>query len=286
MSRFYTSLIVMAISIYCVIAYPTSCKGYRFPIIPDSISDPDSRATYVVSHFWDNAETEAMTDAHVLETFFYALGKVPKNVRINAVNYLIDKCIGDTDRLSTVAWYIDFHLGSPESIYRDDTLYLQAQRHIVESPFPDEYKIAPRNRIELLSKNGKGEPAPDFTFTDGEGHQRNLSDIPMPCMLIFADSECGRCCQEQKRLRDELLELRNNGWNIITVYLDGIIPEYARDLPETESVPDTFGHILEDDLYVVRRLPSVYLIDRNKRILEKEINLNEISIHHILTNSN
>ncbi len=279
--------ILLALTAVCggeIMLPATRGCGYELPAVPDSIIGLNSRAVYAVNHFWDNAREEALTEPQVIETFFYALEKVPGDVRQKAVADLIDRCIGNLDRLSLIAWFIDFYIGSPESTFRDDRLYIEAQRHLLDSPIPDEYKIAPRWRVELLTKNEIGSLAPDFSFTDKDGSIRKLYDEPMPCVLIFASSDCGQCRHEQTQSQDVLRKLRRSGWNIISVYLNGHIPDYAASFTEIEAVADIGNYILENDIYVARRLPSVYLIDRNRKIIAKEIRLSEVST--LITKSN
>lgn len=281
-----TRAILILIALICRTGFPASARDgmeFVFPAIPDSITDSGKRAEYVVCHFWDNALDADYTDAVVMETFFYALGKISQKERIIAVNNLIDSCIADLDRLSVVASFVDFHLGEPESPYRNDSLYLQSQRHIVDSEVPEEYKLAPRHRIELLTKNPLGAVAPDFTFRQKDGRIMRFAQVQMPCALVFAASECGRCRDELIKYSPDLHSLRLNGWTVLTVYLDGKIPPYTSDFSDIEVVADIGNNILENDIYVARRLPSVYLIDMDRKILEKELLLKDI---HLLNQPN
>lgn len=279
---------ILIAMMFCVGIHSSAAKQgeYVFPAVPDSIAGASDRAIYAVEHFWDNSTPEAMMEAKVMETFFYALGKVPESVRLRAITDLLDRNCRDLDRFSQIAWFVDTFIGTPDSIYRDDDLYVAAQRHIVCSSIPEEYKITPRWRIELLSKNKVGDDATDLVFRDVSGQLLSLYGQSFPCVLIFADSGCEQCRQEQELYAPDLLKIRQSGWNIIVVYLDGTIPGDAVDAKNSVPVADIDNNILENDLYVVRRLPSAYLIDSHKKIVAKEVKLQELYRMIMTTNSN
>ena len=271
-------LFLLSVMVYWGSANATSPvhHEYQFPVIPDSIVVPAERAAFLVRHFWSNSPIEAMVELQTMQTFFYALSKVPYTIKKEAVAITIDKASTDVDILSVVAYYIDCFIGSPESEYCDDELYLESQRLIISSPVPDEYKIAPRWRVGLLSKNPIGSKAPNVPFYDTDGNASDLYSQVMPCVVVFANSECLQCHEELTQFSAELGQMRQLGWNVIVVYLDGIIPVYAVEAKSVLLYADVDNYILENDVYVVRRLPSVYLLDSEIRILVNELRLRDV----------
>lgn len=244
---------------------------YRFPTVPDTITDSKERTEYVVKHFWENSPSETCLEPQTMETYFYALTKVTFKVRCESVFKLIDDNICNLDRLSVIGFYLDSFVGNPESDYWDDDLYLASQHYIVNCSIPEEYKITPKWRIELFSKTAIGKDAPNVVLKDIYGNTTDLYHQKMPCLLIFANSECERCKNEQSLYSTEIKEAHKMGWNTITVYLDGVIPPHA----STSAFADIDNHIIDDNVYVVRRLPSVYLIDSNKKIVARELKLSD-----------
>lgn len=272
------SLVIFIMLCLCVGRIDAEIKTvYRFPVVPDSIIDMDGRVSYIVTHFWDDSPLEAMREPQTMETFFYAFSKTSQEVKRTAIRNLIDKCVVDTDLYSEVGYYMDFFIGTPESEYWDDDSYLYSQRYIVESPLPDEYKVAPRWRVDIISRTAIGTMAPDIPLRDSKGNMSSLYEQKMPCVIIFADSGCDRCRHEQIGHYDEMKRIGQFGWNIITVYLDGVIPSYA-DGPDNPSFSfmDVDRNILDNDIYMIRRLPSAYLLDNGKRIVAREIKIEDI----------
>lgn len=220
---------------------------------------------------WENSPLEAMMEPLAMEVFFYTLSKVPFETRCEAVYNVLDINITDLNRFSLIGQYLDLFIGSPDSDYWDDELYLASQRHIIHSAVPDEYKVTPKWRIELFSKTTIGNEAPNIPLKDYNGNITDLYSQHMPCLLIFANSDCEACQRELTRYNEELQALCKTEWNTVTVYLDGTIPSYAN----SASFADIDNNIIDNDIYVAGRLPSVYILDRRKKIVARDISLQD-----------
>lgn len=260
-----------------------SSSTFQFPVIPDSITDRQERLEYVADHFWDNSTNNELLNYPNLETYFFTLSHIEKTKKLHLLNKFVSQCMTDTATYPVISYAVDFLLGSPDSEYWDDTAYLYVQNLILESNLPEEYKIAPRWRIDLLSKNAVGDLAPSTELIDSEGKIIEIRKLKMPCILIFADSDCNRCEEELSASQNILLELHNSGWNIAVVYLDGIIPQYTFKFNIFAPYSDTEQRILENDIYVARRLPCAYVLDSEARILARELKL--LDIKNEITNT-
>lgn len=258
--------------------------AYKYPAIPDSIISVSDRQSYLALHYWDYAEEKDFYEPTIAESFFYILSKTSSEPKEAALKHALELSYHDYNRLSMVTFYIDFFIGTPESEYWDDELYLFSQKCIIESNVPEDFKIAPQWRIEVLSKNPLGSIGPDMQLADEQGTVTFLSKLKMPCAVIFASSDCERCKEEQELFASNIEEIRIKGWNVITVYSGDNIPTYASSI---NSVPylDIGKCIEKNDLYIVRRYPSVYLFDKDFKIVGKELKLQDILNHksHTLT---
>lgn len=273
MRRTLLSNILLSIGLFMF----ASSNTFQFPIVPDSIVNRQERLEYVAKHFWDNSTNNELLSYPNLETYFYTLSHIENTKKLNLLNEFVNKYMTDTISYPVISYAIDFLLGSPDSEYWDDNAYLHVQNLIIESELPEDFKIASRWRIGLLSKNAVGELAPDVELCDSIGRITEITELRMPCILIFADSDCNRCEDELIASQDILSQLYDRGWNIAVVYLDGIIPQYAIKLNFLMPYSDAKQRILGNDIYVARRLPCAYILDSDARILAKEIKLMNIN---------
>jgi len=253
---------------------------YTYPAIPDSVSAPEDRLNYLATHFWENANEHDIYEPHVMESYFYVLSKAGPDIQKSAIKSLLESSFSNSDRFSTIAFYVDFFIGTPDSEYWNDDLYLYSQQCIIESSLSEEYKIAPQWRINLLSKNAIGSIGSDIHLSDINGHETLLSKLKLPCAVIFANSDCEQCKDEQIAHSADIDKIVNSGWNVVTIYINNIIPPYASELHSTPYA-NTDNSIAEDNLYVVRRLPSVYLFDKDFKIIGRELKLQNL-LHEVL----
>lgn len=255
-------------------AAPTA-SAYAFPHIPDSISGEADRTMFLIRHFWDASPAEAIAEPAVFETFLYATSKADSITRREVLTDLLDRSAVNPDVFHILTYLIDWHIGSPDGAFWDDEVYIHLMKHIVDSDLPDEYKLAPKWKIELLERNSVGTTAPDFRYIDRCGRPHEFYSEKSPCILVFADSGCTTCQTELRQYAPDLVPAVEAGWKLIVVYLNGEIPQYASAISAITPVADTDNAILANDLYVVRRLPSVYFINTDKQILARELKLHD-----------
>lgn len=248
--------------------------GYRFPVVPDSITHPKERAEYLARHFWDTVALKDYDNPVSFNTFLYVVSLTSPEVQKECIDAFLDETFADLDLYSKIAYYLDITIGNAESGLRNDSLYLHAQKHIVGSNLPPEYKTAPVWRISLFEKNKQGSIAKALTLPDETGKEFNLLDLPKPLVVAFAGSECSNCKLELPLLTDRLQDLEANNWTTVIIYVDGKKPGY--ELPENCYVLyDKDKKILDDDLYLIRRLPSLYVIGDENIILKSECTIED-----------
>lgn len=249
--------------------------GYRFPDVPDSIKQPKERAEYLACHFWDNVALKDYENLVSVNTFLYVVNLITPEQQDRCLAKFLTESFTDLDLYSKIAYYLDITIGDAESDLRNDRLYLYAQKFITDSSLPLEYKIAPAWRISLFEKNMQGAQATDLKLSDESGNEVNLLDLPKPLIVVFASSECSRCKKELPNFVFRFNELESSNWNIAIIYVDGKKPEYT--LPKNCYVLfDTDKSIIEDDLYLIRRLPSLYLIDEDNIIIKSELTVDDL----------
>lgn len=150
--------------------------------------------------------------------------------------------------------------------------------------------VRARAMEELARKNSAGSVAPDFAFSDRDGEERTLHGLPaVPrTLLIFFDPTCDDCAQLLGRLAaNERVEsmIAKGRLAVVAVYSGSDSPEWRRksaELPADWSVglePDTLE---SSDLYDFPSMPTLYLLDANKKILIKELSPDRLD--EMLTN--
>ncbi|NLA15351.1 MAG: DUF5106 domain-containing protein [Bacteroidales bacterium] len=176
----------------------------------------------------------------------------------------------------------------PNSPYRDEDLYLPILEYVVSSPFPDTLeKVRPIYLLELINKNKVGSPAADFHYI---GAIKNLPHIPEPShtktlfslssrftLLFFIHPDCSACMgATHELLASELITsmVKNKTLTILSLYPEEDREAWLQYLP---NLPAEWLHawnpeseIRNGNLYDLNAIPSLYLLDSNKRVLVKD----------------
>ena len=131
-------------------------------------------------------------------------------------------------------------------------------------------------RINMLQKNQMGQKANDFSFEDKAGLQHRLYDIDAPLiLLIFNNPDCSLCQQAEELIEgDDVIEkiCRTGILRIVAITPDADYDEWMRhQYPDNWIVGyDKEKIIYSQRLYDIQRLPCMYLLGRNKKVLLKE----------------
>ncbi|MDE6755362.1 MAG: thioredoxin family protein [Muribaculaceae bacterium] len=133
-----------------------------------------------------------------------------------------------------------------------------------------------RNMME--QKNKVGSKAANFSFITREGSKTSLYDLSTDgnILLLFYDPDCEDCHATIHQLSD-LSSERN--FSIVAIDSEDDRPRWeqtAMQLPEGWTVGFATDPVQEDEIYYLLSMPTMYLLDKNKKVLLKETSLEEV----------
>lgn len=132
--------------------------------------------------------------------------------------------------------------------------------------------------------------AEDFSYTLPSGESERLYDIKADFTLVFfSDPDCPMCRQiREKIIASSILEklLKQRSLKIIAVYPDEDLAmwyNHLSDYPESWINSYDKDMVLTKNLvYDLRAIPSLYLLDNQKRVLLKDCTNVELIEHAIM----
>lgn len=146
----------------------------------------------------------------------------------------------------------------------------------------DEQSILFQNEYDDLLPGSSGQKAPDISLPDKNDHLINLYDIHSEYLLVFFwNYECKYC----KRILQELASLVSKyGYQdikVLTVFtgedLDIWKAYLARKIPKSwYNTYQTGQKIKPANTYNVSNIPSIFLLNSNKLILNKNVTVSEL----------
>ena len=181
--------------------------------------------------------------------------------------------------LDFFAYVAEGVLHDPNSPLRNDELYIPILEVLVESPLYDEYdRIAPAYDLELARENRIGEVANDIAYTLVNGKRGRLHDIDSDyVILMFSNPGCPMCREiidqiSGSPLLNEMME--NDLVKVLSIYPDADLKAWRDHLGEMPrrwiNGYDEGMKISEERSYNLQAIPSLYLLDNEKRVIIKD----------------
>ena len=268
--------------------------------VPVMITEPGERATWIAQHFWDRftqpdklyacdsltvngVQVEKLEEqvglfASILQQLPLPDGQVAMDAAYNRLE-AFQKARPEGNVFAETSALISRYFYDPNSPVRSEDLYLPFVSRLASSELvPDEEKSQYAWEKQVCSLNRTGSPAADFRFVDTAGRTRTLYSIKAEwLLLIFGNPDCKACREimDQMSASEEITYLIESGrLKVVDVYIDEDIElwKQRRDsYPKTwiNGYDPTFS-IRTDRIYAVRAVPSMYLLDKDKRVVLKD----------------
>jgi hypothetical protein len=265
------------------------------PKIPASIIDPSQRANYLAFHYWDNfdfLDSVKLKQNSLLEhgfvDFIDLLSIVSKDTIELAISTLMKKAEIDPDLIIMLAILSEKYLYEVDSPLSDEEKFIPFLRYMVSSrKVADENKIRPQFMLEYVLKNRTGEAASDFTYTLVNNDTGTLYSIRADyTLLFFKNPTCEECNQLTKRLifSNVINDLiAKDKLKILTVYLLDEVDEWKEHASSVLNswiyARDAEQKIEAKGLYNIKRYPTIYLLDKDKKVLLKDTDFNKLETY-------
>ena len=225
------------------------------------------------------------------ETYAQSLEGMPLDEVMQRQEEMLSAAEQDSAEWEMVTQLQDKFFMDPNSPYRNEEYYIPVVEHLLSSPRTSETMrerarwVAPRILLNRL-----GQPAADFPFTLKNGRSTTLYAAidsrpvaPRLILLFFSNPGCPNCKEITEALADDpevSRQIASGELLVVNIHPDEDLEEWLEYLPH---YPDTWicgydpQQILHSDtLYWIRAIPSLYLLDREKRVVRKDAPLEVI----------
>jgi hypothetical protein len=180
----------------------------------------------------------------------------------------------------TFASLVERYLYDPNSPLRNEDHYaLYASRLADSDLVEDVMKEKYAREVSLAALNRVGTKAADFRFADKNGRIRRLYDVDAELtLLFFSNPGCTMCYDIIQTLSgSEAISERIAAGQlaVLNIYIDEDLEGWRSYMPiYPENWYNGFDPdlvIRTENLYNVRAIPSLYLLDENKKVLFKDV---------------
>ncbi len=277
--------------------YARVLKALDEPEVPEIPIDENGKADslypyrYYRQHFFDDVD---FSDGRLLRTpvlHSKAMKYIDKLVpqQPDSLNKAIDEIVDMTrDNDEAFQYFVVTFLNkyANSKIMGMDAVYV----HMVETYYmngeafwSDEETIKKmEERALAISPTLIGRIAPNFTSKDINGQSASLHDAPGKyTVLYFWDYDCGHCKKVTPQLAETFkTKLKDRDASLFTVSINGNVDDWKEKAEEyglTDIVTQDHQRISGfDRLYDVRSTPRLFLLDKDKNILAKQISVEQL----------
>ena len=257
------------------------------PILEDGSVDNKFQYNYFKSHYWDNFD---LSDDRMIYTplFHDKMEKyileytpqIPDSIN-HSLDVLINKVRPSKELFKyVISWSTQYFESS--KIMGQDAVFV----HLVftyfvtrQVPWVDEVQLT--NIIDKamrISPNLIGTIAPFLKIPDDKGIERDLHDLTGPyTVLFFYDPDCGHCKTETPKVKEVVEKYAEEGVKVFAVCTE-FDEEMWKEFIKKQEVEDWINVIdLENKSnfrgkYNIMGTPRLYVLDKNKKIIAKQIN--------------
>ena len=272
-------------------------KANKDPVVPETPTLPNGRKDslfpylYYKKHYWDNI---SLTDDRLLRTpIFHAKLKNyfdnvilqhPDSI-IKESDILIDKASTNKELFKYIIWYVT---GTYETspIMGMDAVFVHEveQYYITKKAFwVDSINIQKIvHRGMLLKPLLLEKPCPPVIMQDTLDKNISLYEVKSKyIVLIFWDPDCGHCQKivpKLKEIYDKTLKAK--GVTVYAVESADLDAKWKKFISDHQlnwiNVHDKYKTYFLHDMFDIYSTPVIYLLDENKRIKAKRIDVEQL----------
>lgn len=278
-------------------------KTLPFPDVqvPAMVNDQRQAVEYMALNYWkgftepsrsgrcDSLYVSGVDKGTVEQKFAdwtYILDNVSLDVALKSVSNLYGRILACekanpySNVFESLVSIAEKYLYDPNSPLRNEEYYLPfVSGYATYEGLSDVERQKYERDARLCALNRIGTKAADFRFCDRKGTIRNMHDIDAELTLMFfSNPGCNACMEIINALgEDPLISfLIDNGiMKVLNIYIDEDIQAWRSYMPiYPENWYNGFDPdfaVRNNEIYSVRAIPSLYLLDKEKNVLLKDV---------------
>ena len=290
--------------IYCIALLPLlqlSCKNgsdggkkavvvkeVKLIEIPSMMTDLESRSKYASEHFWDNFDFNDSTYlvnkgklSEHLTIYLQVLSITERDIADRSLADFVNKITQSNTSLRAYFFEeVENILYDPNSTDRNEDLYISFLKYLIASQhIGNAQKEKYTFHLNMAMKNLPGDRAIDFRFVDSKNRLSSLYQTKGEYILLFFYEPGCPSCKEIKQGIEEsqVFGKMEAGLTYLAVYSgeDYVAwEESVASYPSDWIVAHDIGQeLLNDNLYDLRASPTIYLLNKEHKVLLKDPDL-------------
>ena len=269
--------------VFCLNVKADETVKFSLPVIPDSITSLQSRADYFVLSYWNEFyyEDNIVDSEQIYVDFITILEKCNADIVPIAFDALVSNIKDDFNAIDFIIDVSEKFLLDKSSPYKNhEKLAILFNILLKEEALNNNQK---ENVFEIVTKaerNKPGSKAPDFSMVTSKGENKSFYDIRSEYTLLFLfDPLCQSCLVMGEELIlspciNNAVERKGLSVVYVTPYTDpdNKLAESFPGIPDNWTLScNSNEQIIREKLYFWDYIPSIYLLDKDKNVIMKDV---------------
>jgi hypothetical protein len=273
-------------------------SAFPLPEVPESIKDNRQRAIYLSKNYWESFnfnDTSLISQVEITEQGFvdyiHILNYIPFNDAKKSQKNLFNQAKEHPKMYAHFASLFQKYYYDKDSPFRNEELYIPVLDIILKSKIlsagdKESYDF----QREMIHKNRVGTKASDFVYTLPNGESNRMRAFKSDyLLLLFSHPNHSDCVSVRENINNsEILKkvFSHNSFNrnmlmVLNIYPGNDIMLWREELSSMSkenwiNAYDKGMVITKERVFDIQDIPTIYLLDKNKRIILKDASLEEI----------
>ncbi|MBE6302421.1 MAG: DUF5106 domain-containing protein [Bacteroidales bacterium] len=279
---FYTLLLILPLSVM------SQNEGFPLPDVPVTLKGPEARANYLALHYWDRYDFSNLSligNKDVSEQGFSNFISIMPYVTKKEVAFaaLASRMVSNSRMLRYFMGLATKYLAEPLSPVYNENLYIMFLESIIaqQGITGRDLKEAELD-LAMAKKNRIGAKAENFDFLLRGGKRGKLDKVKGEyIILLLGDPDCDICSKVKNEITTSNLlsgMIDSSRIVVLSVCVEGKTDSWLQT-----TLPDKWINACDDKqliyrkrLYDIPGLPVLYLLDKEHRVLMKNIQVTHL----------
>ena len=261
---------------------------FAYPVAPDTIKTFENRVNYIVDNFWGNYDlSKPIADLNAFNGAFRDylgfLRYCHRTVAISSVRDFLFKAQTNKANFEKIAMLAEMGLYNVGAEYWSDEIYTEFLKAVIgNKQLKQDVRKYYAKQMERINRTQLGASLASVTYTDADGKKVSIADIEADMVMIFI-TLASNADQSFQRVRLSTDVAINSILDSGKVKLLCLSPEkYSKEWAHNAKgyaqnwLVGACPELSVEGDYDVRYTPSFIILDKDKNIIQKNVDLEAI----------
>ena len=261
---------------------------FAYPVAPDTSKTFENRVNYIVDNFWGNYDlSKPIADLNAFNGAFRDylgfLRYCHRTVAISSVRDFLFKAQTNKANFEKIAMLAEMGLYNVGAEYWSDEIYTEFLKAVIgNKQLKQDMRKYYAKQMERINRTQLGASLASVTYTDADGKKVSIADIEADMVMIFItlDSDADQSFQRVRLSTDVAINsiLDSGKVKLLCLSPEKYSKEWAHNAKGYAQnwLVGACPELSVEGDYDVRYTPSFIILDKDKNIIQKNVDLEAI----------